>query len=271
MDQPQSQPVITQQQTEGRAPAGERRKRLPPFNHNGVVLVDKPAEWTSHDVVNFIRARFNIQKAGHCGTLDPAATGLLVLVIGRFTKLSAKFSGEDKIYKAVMLMGTETDTQDMDGRVTSEKDFSHVTKDQFQTVLKSFLGEQEQIPPMVSAVKKDGAPLYELARKGIEIEREPKQIFIKTLDLERFEPPYAHFTVECSKGTYVRTLCADIGAKLGCGGALSRLIRTKSGSFTLENAVSIETLRAWTQRDLYDYMMELLHRKITALPDFAPF
>lgn len=247
------------------------KHRLPPFNKNGVLLVDKPAGWTSHDVVAFMRARFNAVKVGHCGTLDPAATGLLVIVFGRFTKLSQKFSGEDKVYSGTILLGTETDSQDMDGEVTRTADWRGVTEDQLRGAFASFLGPVMQTPPMVSAVKKDGERLYKLARQGIEIEREAKEIIIHSISVDRIELPYADFTVKCSKGTYVRTLCADIGAKLGCGACLYRLNREMSGSFSLQDAVSLETVRGWTQEDLEDKLNDFLYNSLSRMQQFTSF
>jgi tRNA pseudouridine55 synthase len=242
-----------------------KRHKLPAFKSNGVILVDKPKEWTSFDVVNFVRNRFNVPKVGHCGTLDPAATGLLVLVLGRFTKLSQKFSGEDKVYKATMLIGTETDSHDMDGEVTAENDYSAVAEEQLREVIASFVGEQDQVPPMVSAVKKDGKRLYELARKGVEVEREAKRINIPSIDITRIELPYCDFTVRCSKGTYIRTLCSDIGRKLGCGAALYDLRRTVSGEFSLDDAVTVDTLKTWEQADLEVYLRKFLFEKVSKI------
>ena len=247
------------------------KHRLPEFTQSGILLVDKPREWTSHDVVGFVRARFNAARVGHCGTLDPNATGLLVVVLGRFTKLSQKFSGEDKTYEATILLGKETDSQDMDGQVIAERDPSQVTPEQFQKVAATFLGEQDQLPPMVSAVKKDGQRLYALARKGMEVEREPKKIVIHSLNVNKIYLPYADFVVTCSKGTYVRTICSDMGTKLACGAVLYALNRTKSGSFDLSDAVSIDTLKTWTQDDLSDYMSRMLHLKISRLQEFTNF
>ena len=245
------------------------KNKLPPFQQSGVLLVDKPKEWTSFDVVNFVRSRFNIPKAGHCGTLDPAATGLLVLVFGRFTKLSQKFSGEDKIYDARILLGTETDSQDMDGKVIRTADPSGVTEEQLRGVFKEFVGEQKQTPPMVSAVKIDGKRLYELARKGQEVEREAKDITIYSIDVTSVNLPYADFSVHCSKGTYVRTICSDVGEKLGCGAVLNSLKRTSSGSFMLEDAVSIDTIKEWEQPQLEACLSDFLFRKISSNPQFS--
>ena len=245
------------------------KHRLPVYDRSGVLLVNKPKDWTSHDVVAFIRSRFNAAKCGHCGTLDPAATGLLVVVLGKFTKLSQKFSGQDKVYEGTILLGTETDSQDMDGNVIRQSDWSGITEPKLREAFASFVGDIEQVPPMVSAVKKDGARLYELARKGQEVEREPKQISIYSIDVTRVALPYADFTVECSKGTYVRTLCADVGARLGCGAALYRLNRLRSGEFSLDDAVDIETVRQWTQDDLDNWVTGFLHNRLARMSCFS--
>ena len=247
------------------------KHHLPIYDRSGVLLVNKPKDWTSHDVVAFIRSRFNVPKCGHCGTLDPAATGLLVVVLGKFTKLSQKFSGEDKTYEGTILLGTETDSQDMDGNIIRQNDWSAVTEPQLRAAFASFVGDIEQIPPMVSAVKKDGERLYALARKGEEIEREPKPISIYSIDVSRVALPYADFTVECSKGTYIRTLCADVGAKLGCGAALYRLNRLRSGEFSLNDAVDIETIRQWTQDDLDGWISGFLHNRLARMVNFTGF
>ena len=247
------------------------KPHLPIYDRSGVLLVNKPKDWTSHDIVAFIRSRFNVLKCGHCGTLDPAATGLLVVVLGKFTKLSQKFIGEDKAYEGTILLGTETDSQDMDGNIIRQNDWSAVTEAQLRDVFASFVGDIEQIPPMVSAVKKGGERLYELARKGQEIEREPKPISIYSIDISRVALPYADFTVNCSKGTYIRTLCADVGAKLGCGAALYRLNRLRSGEFSLNDAVDIETIRQWTQDDLDQWVTGFLHNRLARMAQFSSF
>lgn len=234
------------------------RHRLPRLDFSGVLLIDKPKEWTSHDVVNFVRCRFNIEKVGHCGTLDPAAVGLLVVVTGRFTKLSQKFSGEDKTYEGTMKIGTETDSYDLDCKVITEKDWSSVTPEIITETIMKFKGEQEQLPPMVSAVKKDGKRLYELARKGIEIERDAKQITINSIEINKIELPNVDFTIDCSKGTYIRSFCHDVGALLGCGAVLSFLRRTRSGAFSLKDAVSVDTLKEWDQDTLEKHMSNFL-------------
>ena len=224
-----------------------RKHRLPVCDVSGILLVDKPGGWTSFDVVNFVRSRFNVPKVGHCGTLDPAATGLLVLMLGAFTRRSDRFSGDDKTYEGRLQLGTVTDSGDLDGTVVREGDYSQVTAERLREVFASFTGEQWQTPPMVSAVKVGGKKLYELARKGVEVEREPRRIVISRLEIRDFSAPYCDFTVDCSKGTYIRTLCADIGEKLGCGGVLASLRRTRSGRFTVADAVTVDALKAMDQ------------------------
>lgn len=241
------------------------KHRLPPFERSGVLLVNKPAGWTSHDVVGFIRSRFNVPKVGHCGTLDPSATGLLVIVLGKFTKLSQKFSGENKVYAGRLLLGTETDTQDLDGEVIRTASYDGITEEMLKDAFASFVGDILQTPPMVSAKKKDGERLYDLARKGIEVKRDPLPVTIHSIDVTRVEMPYADFVVSCSKGTYVRTLCADIGEKLGCGACLHSLNRLRSGEFDLADAYEIETMRTWEQPELDAAITDFLHRKLARM------
>lgn len=229
----------------------------PNLNESGVILVDKPKEWTSHDVVNCIRRRYRIKKVGHCGTLDPNATGLLVVVFGYATKLSGKFSPQDKVYRGTMRLGVVTDSQDAEGTVVEEHDPSEVTKEQLTAAAGEFTGDIEQIPPMVSAVKKDGQPLYKLARKGQEVEREPRPIRVDRLDILDFEPPDAQLEIACSKGTYVRTLCHDIGQKLGCGAYLLDLRRLKSGMFDVKDAYTMDTIKTWEKDDLMAHKIHL--------------
>ena len=231
--------------------------RQPSFLDSGILLVDKPAEWTSHDVVNLVRRRFNIKKVGHCGTLDPAATGLLVIVVGKATKISQKLSADDKTYDSDMLIGTETDSQDLDGTITAESDWSGVPEEQVREVCKDFAGEQLQIPPMVSAKKVGGKRLYKLAREGKVIEREPVKINIKSFDITSIELPHVKFTVSCSKGTYIRTLCYDIGKQLGCGAVLAGLRRTQCGRFSIENSTTVDEIKEWEQENLADNLLWL--------------
>ncbi len=229
----------------------------PNLNESGVILVDKPQEWTSHDVVNCIRRRFRIKKVGHCGTLDPNATGLLVVVFGYATKLSAKFSPQDKVYCGTMRLGITTDSQDAKGEIIAENDPCGVTLEQLREAAREFIGDIEQIPPMVSAVKKDGQPLYKLARKGQEVEREPRHIHVDRLEFSDFTPPDANLEIACSKGTYVRTICHDIGQKLGCGAHLLQLRRLKSGGFDIKDAYTMDTIKSWEKDDLMAHKIHL--------------
>ena len=235
-----------------------RKHRLPICDVSGVLLIDKPAGWTSFDVVNFVRSRFNVPKVGHCGTLDPAATGLLVLMLGAFTRRSDRFSGDDKSYEGTLELGRETDSGDLDGTVVREADCSGVTEADVRTAFGRFTGEQMQTPPMVSAVKVGGKKLYELARKGVEIDREPRKIVISRFELLKFASPYCEFVVDCSKGTYIRTLCADFGESLGCGGVLAKLRRTRSGRFSVADALQLETLKNLDQGAFRDLVVAKL-------------
>ena len=238
-----------------------KRHRLPIFGSDGILLVDKPATWTSFDVVNFVRARFNIPKVGHCGTLDPAATGLLVLVLGKFTRISNSLSGVDKVYEGSFRLGIETDSEDMDGKVIRESDYSHVTEESLRDTIMSFMGKSMQIPPMVSALKKDGKKLYELAREGVEIEREARPIEVYDIKVNKIALPDCDFTVHCSKGTYVRTIASDIGKKLGCGAVLTSLRRTAAGKFSINDAVTIDTLKTFEQPELREFVEKFLYEK----------
>jgi tRNA pseudouridine55 synthase len=227
------------------------KHELPPFIHSGILLVDKPLDWTSHDVVNFLRHKFNIKKVGHCGTLDPAATGLLVVVLGHATKMSETLSSSNKTYEATLLLGVETDSQDMEGEIIGEKDPSYLLEEEVRSEILKLEGEQEQIPPMFSAIKKGGKKLYDLARAGKEVEREPRKITINSVEINKIYLPKVDFEVNCSKGTYIRTICHDLGQNLGCGGTLAALRRTTSGVFQIEHSHQIEGIREWSQDKLY--------------------
>ena len=239
------------------------KHRLPKFTQDGLLLVDKAPDWTSFDVVNFLKNRFNIPKIGHCGTLDPAATGLLVVVCGRFTRLSSKLSSDSKVYQTKLLLGVKTDTDDMEGNIIEERPLDGLDADKVKAAIESFIGDSMQIPPMVSAIKKDGKKLYELARKGIEVEREPRPIHISKIDIHSIELPEADFTVYCSKGTYIRSLCADIGTKLGTVGTLKNLRRTASGKFSIKDAITLDKLKNMEQADLAIHMRKFLMEHIT--------
>ena len=238
-----------------------KRHRLPVCEAAGILTVDKPATWTSFDVVNFVRARFNVPKVGHCGTLDPAATGLLVLVLGKFTALSNRLSGEDKSYDGELLLGVETDSGDLDGKVIRRSD-ALPDESAVREVFAGFIGKSLQYPPMYSAVKVGGKKLYELARQGVEVEREAREIEISRLDIRQINMPEVTFSLDCSKGTYVRTLCSDIGAKLGCGGVLTALRRTRSGRFTLQDAVTMDDLKKLDQDQFTAMMAERLVKNL---------
>ncbi len=227
------------------------------FTESGILLVDKPEDWTSHDVVNCVRRRFGLKKTGHCGTLDPIATGLLVLLLGRATKLSDRFINHDKVYSGTMRLGVETSTQDRAGEVIGTHDFSSITESTVRQVAARFVGEQQQTPPMVSAVKIGGQKLYQLARKGLEVERQSRTISIYELTIESVNLPDVDFCLHCSKGTYVRTLCADIGQILGCGAHVHRLRRLRSGPFEVERAISMEQIKQWEREDVFQAMIPL--------------
>lgn len=217
---------------------------------DGILLVDKPAGITSHDVVDKIRRHFRFKKTGHGGTLDPQATGLLVILLGRGTKISQYLMSGDKTYEGTIRLGIATDSQDADGQVIREGDPSGITREQLEAAMASFRGDLHQIPPMVSAVKKAGVPLYKLARKGEEVEREPKLIHIYEFRMVDFNLPDARFVVRCTKGTYIRTLCHDIGEQLGCGAHLKQLRRTQSGPFNIDRATPLADLLKLTPLEL---------------------
>ena len=223
---------------------------------NGFLVVDKPGGITSHDVVDRARRILGIRKIGHLGTLDPIGIGVLVLAIGRATKAARYFVEDDKEYTTTIRLGVITDSQDLDGQVLEEREVN-VTAAEFEQVLDRFRGDIEQIPPMVSAKKVGGKRLYKLHRQGIEVEREPKPVHIYQLTMLGFSSPEAEFHVRCSKGTYVRTLCADIGEVLGCGGAMARLRRTKSGFFEIENAVTLDELEKMDTEQIYTLLMPI--------------
>jgi tRNA pseudouridine55 synthase len=222
------------------APPSHRPPPTDPFD--GVILVDKPVGPTSHDLVAGFRRVFRLDKVGHGGTLDPNATGRLVILLGRGTRLSAQIMGGDKSYEGVMRLGRTTNTQDIEGATLEEKPCEGITAEQIQAQMDARLGDSFQTPPMVSAVKINGTPLYKLARKGEEIAREPRFIHLYRFRLLRWESPLATLDVVCTKGTYIRTLCHDIGQSLGCGACLDALRRTASGSFRIEDALPFDDL-----------------------------
>ncbi len=208
---------------------------------DGVIVLNKPKGKTSHDMVYFIRKLAHIKRVGHTGTLDPMAEGVLPICIGKATKAADMLTASDKRYTAVFTLGKTTDTLDAEGTVTSECEVN-CTDEQIRAAVGAFVGEIEQIPPMYSAIKKDGKKLYELAREGIEIEREARKVTIYSIDVLKIDGKDVAIDVHCSKGTYIRTLCDDIGARLECGAYMTSLVRTQSGMFSIENSYSPDEL-----------------------------
>lgn len=248
-------------------------KNIPPsFSdaYDGILLVDKPAGMTSHDVVDKIRRRFGFRKVGHAGTLDPQCTGLLVIMTGRATKLADRLITQDKLYEGVMRLGIETDSQDADGKVTAQRDYSGITAGQIELKMRSMVGDLMHTPPMVSAVKQDGVPLYKLARKGRVVERKAKLVRIFEFNLESFSPPDASFRLRCSKGVYVRTLCAEIGEALGCGAHLAALRRIESGNFSVSDAVPLQTILETDRPGLARLVIPLLKVGLKLRPETPP-
>lgn len=214
----------------------------------GILILDKPAGMTSHDCVAIIRRLFHTRKVGHTGTLDPMATGVLPILLGRAAKAAEYLSAEDKHYIAGLRLGLTTDTEDITGTVLTECN-EIPDEDAVQETVRCFIGEIEQVPPMYSALKVDGQKLYDLARQGITVERKARPITVSSIGCEKLDERTYTLDVRCSKGTYIRTLCADIGAKLGCGGVMCSLRRAGSGNFTLDTAYTIEALEAMTDEE----------------------
>lgn len=217
---------------------------------DGALLIDKPAGPTSHDVVDAIRRRFRIKKVGHCGTLDPNATGLLIIVLGRGTKLSEKLMSDDKVYEGTVRFGETTDSYDADGELTASLPVPPLSLEQLNRSAREFVGDLMQTPPMVSAIKKDGVPLYKLARKGIEVQREPRLIHIYSFLFTAYDEPLGLFRVACTKGTYVRSLVHDLGQKLGCGAHLATLRRIASGKFDASDALPLDVVLGLSETEL---------------------
>jgi len=228
---------------------------------DGVLLVDKAAGMTSHDVVAIARRSLNTKKVGHCGTLDPLATGLLLIVIGRGTKIQDLLMSEDKEYVGTMTLGLKTDSQDADGEVIESQPVPDYSRQEIEAAFSKFHGDFYQMPPMVSAIKKNGVALYKLARQGKTIEREPRFVHVFAHEILATKLPDIHFRVVCSKGFYVRTYAHDIGEELGCGGHLRELRRTKSGRFTLDRAITVDELK--------NDEPAALRQKILSLPEVS--
>ncbi len=225
---------------------------------DGAVLVDKPAGPTSHDIVDMIRRHFGVKKVGHCGTLDPGATGLLIIVLGRATKLSERLMSDDKVYEGTIKLGETTNTYDADGELTGSLPVPPISLDEMNQAAAAFIGDQMQMPPMVSAVKKGGVPLYKLARKGVEVAREPRLVHIYNFRFTAYHEPLAQFRLACTKGTYVRTVAHELGQNLGCGAHLAGLRRVTSGRFDVSQAVPFEQLIKLTPRGLENHVIPFL-------------
>ncbi len=229
----------------------ERVKRMPinpelqqTYLEGKVILIDKPLHWTSFDAVRRLRSILQIKKIGHAGTLDPLATGLLIVCTGKFTKKINEYMAAEKEYTGSITLGAVTPTYDLESIPEQQKEYSFLTKETVAEATKQFIGDIAQLPPIYSAIKKDGVALYELARRGVEVELKPRNINIQSFELTAIELPVVHFKVICSTGTYIRSLANDFGAALGCGGYLSSLRRTRIGEFKADGALGMEEFEA---------------------------
>lgn len=242
-----------------RPPFNRRSQRPQMDNIDGALLIDKGMNMTSHDVVAIARRSLNQKKIGHCGTLDPMATGLLILLLGKGTKIQDLLMAEDKEYEGTLTLGVTTSSQDKEGDVLEEKPVPSFVDADIRDAFDAFRGDFYQMPPMVSAIKKDGVPLYKLARQGKVVEREPRFVHVFNYALRRIELPEVEFIVRCSKGFYVRTYAHDIGAKLECGAHLSQLRRTRSGKFDVghEKIVTIDELKNLSREQLAEKTLSL--------------
>ncbi|HNQ87446.1 MAG TPA: tRNA pseudouridine(55) synthase TruB [Verrucomicrobiota bacterium] len=230
---------------------------------DGALLIDKPAGPTSHDVVDAIRRRFDFRKVGHSGTLDPNATGLLILLLGRATKLSEKLMAADKVYEGTLRLGESTNSYDADGEITGSLPVPPLTLDQLNDEAQAFVGDLLQTPPMVSAAKIGGVPLYKLARKGVEVERKPRLVHIYNFRFTHYEPPLGQFRIACTKGTYVRSIAHELGQKIGCGAHLATLRRTDIGRFSVSDALPLDAALDLAPTELQRRVIPFL--KLTAL------
>ena len=231
---------------------------------NGIVIIDKPQDWTSQDVTARLRRVFNTRRIGHGGTLDPMATGVLPVFVGRATRGVEFFEHAEKTYETVLRLGMTTDTEDISGTVLTEQE-AFVTASQLEAVLEKFRGEILQVPPMYSALKINGQKLVDLARKGKTVERQPRPITIHELTLLGMEADGIHLRVRCSKGTYIRTLCKDIGEALGCGGCMAALRRVSAGEYTIEEAVPLQTLLETEDPGQYLRQVDTMFRNYEAV------
>jgi len=234
---------------------------------DGILIVDKPEGITSLDVVRAVKYRFGLRKAGHIGTLDPFATGVLPIVMNEGTKLVPFLEEGPKEYEVTLKLGEETTTDDCTGQVVLKQDWRDIQPERIETLLHTFWGKIHQIPPMFSAVKVQGVPLYRLARKGIEVDRQQREVEIHAIQIDGMELPLVRFRVSCSKGTYIRTLGRDIGRKAGCGAHLVRLRRTRSGPFTLDQAITWERMKDLTPPDSLSPWVISLNAALPSLPE----
>jgi len=218
------------------------------FEEGQLLLIDKPIHWTSFDVVKKIRALIRIKKIGHAGTLDPLASGLLIVCTGKLTKSINELMTKEKSYSGTFTLGATTASYDLETPPTDSKDISEITPNLIHSIRDSFLGETAQFPPIYSAIKKEGVPLYELARKGTEIELKSRKIFIKNFEIIGIEMPFVHFNITCSTGTYIRSVANDFGQKLGCGAYLSSLRRTAIGDISVDQAMVIDDVKEFIMR-----------------------
>ena len=232
---------------------------------DGILLIDKHAGCTSHDIVSMVRRRLGMKGVGHAGTLDPMATGLLVILLGRATKVSQYLMSLDKVYEGSFILGVETNTQDSEGEVMKTSPVPQISAEELQKRMAEFIGDQYQTPPMFSAKKVNGVPLYKMARKGEEVERQPRFIRVSKFELLNFESPRADFLLHCSKGTYVRTICNDLGAKIGCGAHMCALRRTESNKFNVKDAITIAQLDAMPLSEIKSRLIPVA----SAVPSFA--
>ena len=224
---------------------------------DGVLLVDKAEGMTSHDVVALIRRKLEIRKVGHCGTLDPIATGLLLLTLGRGTKIQDLLMSEDKEYVGTLALGATTTTQDRQGEIVEQREVPPLTPDQIKDAFDKFRGDFYQMPPMVSAIKHEGVPLYKWARQGKVIERQPRLVHVYRYSVDRIAVPDIDFTVLCSKGFYVRTYAHDIGEALGCGAHLKSLRRSKSGRFGVGQAIAVDQIKTASREEILSRILSL--------------
>jgi tRNA pseudouridine55 synthase len=228
-----------------------------PSPYDGVLLIDKGSGMTSHDVVAIVRNRLETQKVGHCGTLDPFATGLLLIVVGRGTKIQDLLMSEDKEYVGTIKLGEVTDSQDRDGAVIETHEVGVLDKAAIVAAFAKFHGDFYQTPPMVSAIKREGVPLYKLAREGKVVDREPRFVHVYAHEIRDVRPTEIDFRVICSKGFYVRTYAHEIGKELGCGAHLAALRRTKSGRFPVDGALTIEALKTTPKESIVSQIISL--------------